>query len=102
MVVSVLCFVMWHCQRIDDVCQCKDKMISLNCVCAECFFKILSEKADDNTSSYFLNDNTDNNDNGKNGRNCGCHKVTYNTDNGITSATEKLLLLLLLILSLLS
>ena len=36
-----------------------------------------------------LNDNTDNNDNRKNGRNCGCHKVTYNTDNGITSATEK-------------
>ena len=59
-VVSVLCFVMWHCQRIDDVCQCKDKMISLNCVCAECFFKILSEKADDNTSRTFLNDNTDN------------------------------------------
>ena len=29
----------------------------------------------------FLNDNTDNNDNGKNGRNCGCHEVTYNTDN---------------------
>ena len=53
-VVSALCFVMWHCQRIDDVCQCKDKMISLNCVCAECFFKILSEKADDNTSSYFF------------------------------------------------
>ena len=35
----------------------------------------------DNTSSYFLNDNTDNNDNGKNGRNWGCHEVTYNTDN---------------------
>ena len=49
-----MCFVMWHSQRIDDVCQCKDKMISLNCVCAECFFKILSEKADDNTSSYFF------------------------------------------------
>ena len=44
----------------------------------------------------FLNDNTDNNDNGKNGRNCGCHEVTYNKDNGITS------LLLLLLLSLLS
>ena len=37
---------------------------------------------DDNTSSYFLNDNTDNRNNGKNGRNCGCHEVTYNTDNG--------------------
>ena len=50
-----------------------------------------------------LKDNTDNNDNGKNGRNCGRHKVTYNTDNGITSATEKLLLWLLLsLLSLLS
>ena len=42
----------------------------------------------------FLNDNTDNIDNGKNGRNWGCHKVTYNTDNGITS-----LLLLLFVLS---
>ena len=30
----------------------------------------------------FLNDNTDNRNNGKNGRNCGCHEVTYNTDNG--------------------
>ena len=28
-----------------------------------------------------LKDNTDNNDNGKNGRNCGCHEVTYNTEN---------------------
>ena len=42
----------------------------------------------------FLNDNTDNIDNGKNRRNWGCHKVTYNTDNGITS-----LLLLLFVLS---
>ena len=24
----------------------------------------------------------------KNRRNCGCHEVTYNWDNGITSATE--------------
>ena len=46
----------------------------------------------------FLNDNTDNRNNGKNKRNCGCHEVTYNTDNGITSATEKLLLLSLLLL----
>ena len=30
----------------------------------------------------FFNDNTDNRNNGKNGRNCGCHEVTYNTDNG--------------------
>ena len=32
----------------------------------------------------FWDDNTDNNDNGTNGRNCGCHEVTYNTDNKIT------------------
>ena len=37
----------------------------------------------------FFNDNADNRNNRKNGRNGGCHKVTYNTDNGITSATEK-------------
>ena len=38
---------------------------------------------DDNKDiTDFLNDNTDNRNNGKNGRNCGCHKVTYNTDNG--------------------
>ena len=40
----------------------------------------------------FLNDNTDNGNNGKNGRNCGCHEVTYNTDNGITSATENVVI----------
>ena len=51
----------------------------------------------DNTEiTEFLNDNTDNIDNGKNRRNCGCHEVTYNWDNGITSATEMLLLLSLL------
>ena len=27
-------------------------------------------------------DNRDNRNNGKNGRNVGCHKVTYNCDNG--------------------
>ena len=43
-----------------------------------------------------LEDNRDNNNNRNNGRNIGCHEVTYNTDNGITSATEKLSLLLLL------
>ena len=45
----------------------------------------------------FLNDNTDNNDNGKNGRNCGCHKVTYNTDNGITSATENVVIVVFVV-----
>ena len=28
-----------------------------------------------------LEDNRDNDNNRKNGRNCGCHEVTYNTDN---------------------
>ena len=41
---------------------------------------------------FFFNDNTDNRNNGKNGRNCGCHEVTYNTDNGITSTTENVVI----------
>ena len=48
--------------------------------------------------SFFI-DNRDNNDNGKKGRNARCHKVTYNRDNKITVATEKLLLFLLSVLS---
>ena len=36
-------------------------------------------------------DNKDNNDNWKNGRNRGCHEVTYNRDNKITSAITVLL-----------
>ena len=28
-----------------------------------------------------IEDSRDNNNNRKNGRNCGCHEVTYNTDN---------------------
>ena len=47
--------------------------------------------AADVTMPCNLNDNRDNNDNGKNGRNCGCHKVTYNRDNKITSAITVLL-----------
>ena len=38
-----------------------------------------------------FNDNRDNNDNGKNGRNRGCHEVTCNRDNKITSAIAVLL-----------
>ena len=38
-----------------------------------------------------FNDNRDNNDNGKNGRNRGCHEVTCNRDNKITSAITVLL-----------
>ena len=30
---------------------------------------------------HVLEDNRDNNNNRGNGRNCGCHEVTYNTDN---------------------
>ena len=33
------------------------------------------------TTVDIFNDNRDNRNNGKNGRNCGCHEVTYNTDN---------------------
>ena len=59
--------------------------------------KDIMDFLNDNTEiREFLNDNTDNRNNMKNGRNCGCHEVTYNTDNGITSAIEKLLLLSLL------
>ena len=56
--------------------------------------KDITDFLNDNTEiREFLNDNTDNRNNGKNRRNCGCHEVTYNTDNGITS-----LLLLLFVL----
>ena len=33
----------------------------------------------------FFKDNKDNRNNGKNRRNCGCHEVTYNKDNNITT-----------------
>ena len=42
-------------------------------------------------SRFGFYDNRDNDDNGKNGRNCGCHEVTYNRDNKITSAITVLL-----------
>ena len=45
----------------------------------------------------FFNDNRDNRDNGKNGRNCGCHEVTYNTDNGITSAIENVVYVVIVV-----
>ena len=37
------------------------------------------------TTVDFFKDNKDNGNNRKNRRNCGCHEVTYNTDNIITT-----------------
>ena len=37
-----------------------------------------------NDNCVFFKDNKDNGNNRKNRRNCGCHEVTYNTDNKIT------------------
>ena len=42
-------------------------------------------------SRFGFYDNRDNRNNGKNGRNRGCHEVTYNRDNKITSAITVLL-----------
>ena len=38
-----------------------------------------------NDNCVVFKDNRDNRNNGKNRRNCGCHEVTYNTDNIITT-----------------
>ena len=43
------------------------------------------------TTDFIFKDNKDNRNNGKNGRNRGCHEVTCNRDNNITSAITVLL-----------
>ena len=44
-----------------------------------CFFTTVLDK--DKKRLIILEDNIDNDNNKKNRRNCGCHEVTYNTDN---------------------
>ena len=63
-------------------------------VCVVCVVCVVVKKT---KPPHVLEDNRDNNNNRKNGRNCGCHEVTYNTDNGITSATENVVIVVFVV-----